>query len=53
MARLKEYKQNMVRLEKARKKPYLAELIFLQKKNSKKKRIISVVLESLEMMRSR
>ena len=52
-ARLKEYKQNMVRLEKARKKPFLAELIFLQKKNNKKKRIISVVLESPGMMRSR
>lgn len=52
-ARLKEYKQNMVRLEKPERNRILAELIFLQKKKNKKKRIISVVLESPGMMRSR
>ena len=52
-ARLKEYKQNMVRLKKPERNRILAELIFLQKKNNKKKRIISVVLESPGMMRSR
>ena len=51
-ARLKEYKQNMVR-KKPERNRILAELIFLQKKNNKKKRIISVVLESPGMMRSR
>ena len=52
-ARLKEYKQNMVRLEKARKKPYFGRIDFLAEENNKKKRIISVVLESPGMMRSR
>ena len=52
-ALLKEYKQNMVRLEKPERNRILAELIFLQKKNNKKKRIISVVLESPGMIHSR
>ena len=49
--------KNINRIWYAWKKPernrILAELIFLQKKKNKKKRIISVVLESPGMMRSR
>ena len=35
-ARLKEYKQNMVRLEKARKKPYFGRIDFLAEEKQQK-----------------
>ena len=40
-ARLKEYKQNMVRLEKARKKPYFGRIDFLAEEKQQKEANVS------------
>ena len=48
-ARLKEYKQNMVRLEKARKKPYFGRIDFLaEEKQQKEAYYICLLYTSME-----